>query len=67
MWASRGTTNYLLAHVVDRLASANHQRGGGKGSKPKPIPRPGVSAGAERIEMDRFDSPAAFDEWWATN
>lgn len=37
------TTDYLLAATVDTLASANWQRGGGKGAKPKPIPRPGAA------------------------
>lgn len=36
-------TTYLLAGIFDQLAGANWQRGGGKGSRPKPIPRPGVT------------------------
>lgn len=36
------TTDYLLASVVDFLAQANWQRGGGKGQRPKPIERPGT-------------------------
>jgi len=35
-----GTGDYLLAQAVDLLAGANYQRGGGKGRRPKPIPRP---------------------------
>lgn len=34
---------HLLAYIGDLLAGANWQRGGGKGDKPKPIPRPGSS------------------------
>lgn len=34
------TSAYLLAQVVDSLAGANWQRSGGKGSRPKPVPRP---------------------------
>lgn len=36
-------TDHLLAAVVDLLAGANWQRGGGKGRKPKPVKRPGES------------------------
>lgn len=35
------TESHLLAHIVDVLAVANYQRGGGKGTRPKPISRPG--------------------------
>lgn len=34
------TTDFLLADVVDLLALANYQRGGAKGPKPDPVPRP---------------------------
>lgn len=33
---------YLLATVVDLLQGANYQRAMGKGTKPKPLPRPDV-------------------------
>lgn len=32
---------YLLAAAVDVLQAANYQRSGGKGSRPKPVTRPG--------------------------
>lgn len=32
---------HMLANIVDVLSWANWQRGGGKGSKPKPVKRPG--------------------------
>jgi hypothetical protein len=35
-------SDHLLAHIADANRGANWQRGGGKGSKPKPIPRPGT-------------------------
>lgn len=38
--AGWGIGEYLLAIVADRLAGANWQRGGGKGSRPRPLPRP---------------------------
>ncbi len=31
---------YLLAETVDALHNANWQRGGGRGSRPKPVERP---------------------------
>ena len=57
-------TDHLLALVVDVLQLANWQRGGGKGSKPKPIPRPG----SREVETRRFGAQpiplAKFDAWW---
>lgn len=40
--AGWGVTEHLLAAAVDTLRGANWQRGGGKGSKPKALPRPGL-------------------------
>ena len=37
-----GIQEHLLASITDQLRAANWQRGGGKGSRPKAIPRPGV-------------------------
>lgn len=37
-----GLGEQLLAGVADSVRGGNWQRGGGKGSKPRPIPRPGV-------------------------
>lgn len=34
------TTDYLLAGVWDSVQGGNWQRGGGKGRRPDPIPRP---------------------------
>lgn len=39
MW---GLSEQLAAAQVDELRSANWQRGGGKGRRPRPIPRPGI-------------------------
>jgi hypothetical protein len=60
-------TDHLLALLIDYVAIGNWQRGGGKGRKPRPVPRPGAGSNLEQIEMDSFDTPAAFDEWWATH
>ena len=38
MW---GMTEHLLATIADALNMGNWQRGGGKGKRPGPIPRPG--------------------------
>lgn len=37
----------LLALAIDTLRHGNWQRGGGKGAKPKPVPRPGAQKGSE--------------------
>jgi len=62
-------TNQLLAHVVDVLAMANYQRGGGKGSKPKlltagsrrsakPAPNVDVRGLLESIAPDKQEAEA---------
>lgn len=43
-----GLNEQLLALTIDVLRQGNYQRGGGKGSKPKPLPRPGVQKGSEK-------------------
>ncbi|WP_406083113.1 hypothetical protein OHA01_26390 [Micromonospora zamorensis] len=44
------TADHLLASAVELLAGANWQRGGGKGGKPKPLPRPDARAEKRRRE-----------------
>jgi hypothetical protein len=39
--AQWGVTEHLLALMADSLRAANWQRGGGKGQRPRPLPRPG--------------------------
>jgi hypothetical protein len=49
---------YLLAAVVDQLAGGNWQRSGSRGSKPKPLKRPGEVArigGQTVMELDELD------------
>lgn len=49
------TGEHLAAQSVDLMAAANWQRGGGKGSRPKPIPRPSEAKALEdRKERDRL-------------
>ena len=43
--------HHLLAGVLDALNAANWQRGGGKGTRPKPVTRPGV--GAQKVIRNR--------------
>jgi hypothetical protein len=50
-----GMSEQLLALAVDVLRQGNYQRGGGKGSRPKPIPRPGVSRGAVPLQYGRTE------------
>lgn len=51
-------TEMLLAMIADLLAGANWQRGGGKGARPKPIPRPGVGPEITRIGGRASYAPA---------
>lgn len=64
-------TDHLLAMTVDVLRSANWQRGG-KGPRPKPLPRPGAAAedgpGAHQYRPRQSAHNAAeFREWLAAN
>lgn len=52
-------SDWLLANVVDLLAAANWQRGGGKGARPKPVQRPKppkVDGAGDGLEVDDFRS-----------
>ena len=52
-----GQIDYLLASVVDALAGANWQRGGGKGARPKPLTRPKppkAENASDGLEVDDF-------------
>ena len=54
------TGDHLLAAAVDALASGNWQRGGGKGKRPKPIPRPGSEdEGSRTLGTGRMTMPEA--------
>jgi hypothetical protein len=50
------TSDYLLAAVVDAERAALWQRSGGRGRRPKPVPRPGVGGGTR---LGRTTRPAA--------
>lgn len=59
-WASRVKTNSILADAIDVAQWANYQRGGGKGSKPKPYPRAGSRSRTTfgKRRMDRAEARA---------
>lgn len=44
-----GLKEQLLAAAVDSIRQGNWQRGGGKGPRPKPIPRPGAGPTKRQI------------------
>lgn len=50
-----GLNEQLLAMTIDVLRQANYQRGGGKGSKPKPLPRPGLAKKSDPVRHGRTD------------
>jgi hypothetical protein len=56
-------TDHLLATAVDALHSANWQRGGGKGTRPQPIPRPGADSATETLGKDPIPA-STFMDWW---
>lgn len=64
-----GITEYLLAAAVDALHNANWQRGGGKGARPQPVERPGVTDEATETQRvgasDGFESIEEMDAWFA--
>ena len=63
--------NQLLAELVDRvgrLFAVQQAVATGKRGRivfPDPIPRPGVTPAADRLEADRFDSTTDFAAWYA--
>ncbi|MBO0596592.1 hypothetical protein I2485_06845 [Nesterenkonia sp. E16_7] len=61
--ADWGAAEYLLAGVLDALNSGNWQRGGGKGSKPKRVQRPGDKQKGETIGAGAIPIKD-FDAWW---
>ena len=55
---SWGVSEYLLASVVDALTFRLYQAGGGKGQKPKPVPRPGDVVRTRGDSMSREEADA---------
>lgn len=55
-------TEYLLAEITDAIRGGNWQRSGGKGSRPRRIPRPGAE---KRIGRARplGEVRDLFDRW----
>lgn len=47
--------DYLLALVADNLTYLRHEMAGGKGRKPKPVPRPKTSKAVAHRHLDVSD------------
>lgn len=68
--ASWTLSEHLLAMAVDVLRAANWQRGG-KGARPKPLPRPGSDAEVDGVGDHRYRPRTSarnaeeFREWLA--
>lgn len=60
-----GSTEHLLAGMFDVLQGANWQRGGGKGTRPRPIERPGSKQNATTYGKARplAETRDLFDRW----
>lgn len=57
-------TNQLLAALFDATNMQLHQAGGGKGRKPKPIPRPGVEdQSSKKHQSKQLSTVTEIDEW----
>lgn len=67
-WQEMGSDNawtvndYLVAEAVDALHGANFQRAGGKGEKPKPLPRPSDLKATKERRSEMLDKAARFKE-----
>lgn len=60
-------SDYLLARIGDSINAGNWQRGGGKGTKPKPIPRPEDVKHAGRDALPVADMQEWLgDDWFPT-
>ena len=55
-------TDHLLADAVDALNGANFQRGGGKGEKPKPVPRPAELRELKERRQAMLDKATRFQQ-----
>ena len=47
--------DFVLAGIFDVLQVANWQRSGGKGRRPKPLPRPGTGPKTETLTGGSYD------------
>jgi len=60
------TTAAILQQILDTLAGANYQRAQGKGSKPKPSPRPVTAIERARKQIDQ-DTQRSFLDYLLAN
>lgn len=56
-------SDYLLAIIADELNDANWQRGGGKGTRPDRLKRPGVKDDSHKFGADPIPV-SEFNDWW---
>lgn len=60
-----GTSDYMLANVVDLLNAGNWQRGGDKNKpRPKPVKRPGEKDDSAQVFGSDPIAPEDFEGWW---
>lgn len=65
-WLTGMRTDMLLASLCDQVAQLQYmyiRSHGGKARKPKPIPRPGVSDGTQKLGKDPIPIQD-FDRWY---
>lgn len=60
-----GDQEHLLAGILDTVRGGNWQRGGGKGQRPRPVPRPGADDGVRQMGKARplGEVRALLDQW----
>lgn len=60
-----GLPEHFLARILDALAAGNWQRSGGRGPRPKPVPRPGATDRTRygRTTATREDVMAYLDQF----
>lgn len=61
--ANWDVAEYLAAAILDGINSGNWQRGGGKGSRPKKVERPGTKQEGQRVGAEPIPIKD-FDSWW---
>ena len=58
-----GASEYLLARMSDQLANLQWSISGGRGPRPKPIPRPAAKGDTQTIGRGESWTPVSFMRW----